>query len=81
MFEEEQGRQNYFNLMGVLSFWIALLNLDQNIEQSKAQDIHKANDEQQKAILSKIHEEFEEQNAMLKAIEEKINKILEKLEE
>lgn len=76
---EDQGRQDYFNLMGVLSFWIALLNLEQNIEQSKAQDIHKANDEQQKAILSRIHEEFEKQNAMLKTIEEKIDKICNKL--
>lgn len=79
MFQEEQRNSGFMDWLAILSFWIAILNLEQNIEQSKAQDIHKANDEQQKAILSRIHEEFEKQNAMLKTIEEKIDKICNKL--
>lgn len=76
---EDQGRQDYFNLMGVLSFWIALLNLEQNIEQSKAQDIHKANDKQQKEMLQEIHNEFEAQNERLSLIEHRLDKIIQEL--
>ena len=70
------NNESFYNLINILSFWIAILNLEQNIEQSKEQDINKANEKQQKEMLQEIHNEFEEQNKRLLIIEHKIHKIL-----
>lgn len=66
----------FLDMINILSFWIAVMNLEQNIEQSKEQDINKANEKQQKEMLQEIHNEFEEQNKRLLIIEHKIHKIL-----
>lgn len=79
MFQENQGNSGFFDVLAILSFWVAILNLDQNIEQSKDQDIHKANDKQQKEMLQTIHNEFEAQNERLNLIEDRLDKIIQKL--
>lgn len=76
MFQEEQRNSGFMDWLAILSFWIAILNLEQNIEQSKDQDIHKANDKQQKEMLQEIHNEFEAQNELIYSIEKKIDKLL-----
>lgn len=76
MFQEEQRNSGFMDWLAILSFWIAILNLEQNIEQSKDQDIHKANDKQQKEMLQEIHNEFEAQNERLSLIEHRLDKIL-----
>ena len=76
MFGKEQSEFNSLDMLNILSFWIAILNLEQNIEQSKDQDIHKANDKQQKDMLKAIHREFDEQNQRLSLIEHRLDKIL-----
>lgn len=76
MFQEEQRNSGFIDWIAILSFWIAVLNLEQNIEQSKDQDIHKANDKQQKDMLEAIHREFDEQNQRLSLIEHRLDKIL-----
>lgn len=76
MFQEEQRNSGFMDWLAILSFWIAILNLEQNIEQSKDQDIHKANDKQQKEMLKAIHGEFDEQNELIYSIEKKIDKLL-----
>lgn len=76
MFGKEQSEFNSLDMLNILSFWIAILNLEQNIEQSKDQDIHKANDKQQKDMLEAIHREFDEQNQRLSLIEHRLDKIL-----
>lgn len=76
MFGKEQSEFNSLDMLNILSFWIAILNLEQNIEQSKDQDIHKANDKQQKDMLKAIHGEFDEQNQRLSLIEHRLDKIL-----
>lgn len=76
MFQEEQRNSGFMDWIAILSFWIAILNLEQNIEQSKDQDIHKANDKQQKDMLKAIHGEFDEQNQRLSLIEHRLDKIL-----
>lgn len=76
MFQEEQRNSGFMDWLAILSFWIAILNLEQNIEQSKDQDIHKANDKQQKDMLKAIHGEFDEQNQRLSLIEHRLDKIL-----
>ena len=77
MFGKEQSEFNSLDMLNILSFWIAILNLEQNIEQSKDQDIHKANDKQQKDMLEAIHGEFDEQNQRLSLIEHRLDKIIE----
>ena len=76
MFGKEQSEFNSLDMLNILSFWMAILNLEQNIEQSKDQDIHKANDKQQKEMLQEIHNEFEAQNERLSLIEHRLDKIL-----
>lgn len=79
MFQEEQKNSGFMDWLAILSFWIAILNLEQNIEQSKDQDIHKANDKQQKDMLEAIHREFDEQNQRLSLIEHRLDKIIQEL--
>ena len=76
MFQEDQRNSGFIDWIAILSFWIAILNLEQNIEQSKDQDIHKANDKQQEDMLKAIHGEFDEQNRRLSLIEHRLDKIL-----
>ena len=76
MFQEDQRNSGFIDWIAILSYWIAILNLEQNIEQSKDQDIHKANDKQQKDMLKAIHGEFDEQNQRLSLIEHRLDKIL-----
>lgn len=70
------NNESFYNLINILSFWVAILNLEQNIEQSKEQDINKANEKQQKEILDDIHKQFEEQNELLYSLEKKIDELL-----
>ena len=79
MFQEEQRNSGFMDWLAILSFWIATLNLEQNIEQSKDQDIHKANDKQQKDMLKAIHGEFNDQNQRLSLIEHRLDKIIQEL--
>lgn len=79
MFQEEQRNSGFMDWLAILSFWITILNLEQNIEQSKDQDIHKANDKQQKEMLQEIHNEFEAQNERLSLIEHRLDKIIQEL--
>ena len=79
MFQEDQRNSGFIDWIAILSFWIAILNLEQNIEQSKDQDIHKANDKQQKDMLEAIHREFDEQNQRLSLIEHRLDKIIQEL--
>lgn len=65
----------FLDMINILSFWIAVMNLEQNIEQSKEQDINKANEKQQKEILDNIHKQFEKQNQLLYSLEKKIDEL------
>ena len=79
MFGKEQSEFNSLDMLNILSFWIAILNLEQNIEQSRANDVNKANDKQQKEMLQEIHNEFEAQNERLSLIEHRLDKIIQEL--
>ena len=79
MFRKEQSEFNSLVMLNILSFWIAILNLEQNIEKTKDQGIHKANDKQQKEMLQEIHNEFEAQNERLSLIEHRLDKIIQEL--
>lgn len=76
MDNSENRSFDFLDLINILSFWIAVMNLEQNIEQSKEQDINKANEKQQKEILDNIHKQFEKQNQLLYSLEKKIDELL-----
>lgn len=76
MDNSENRSFDFLNLINILSFWIAVMNLEQNIEQSKEQDINKSNEKQQKEILDNIHKQFEKQNQLLYSLEKKIDELL-----
>lgn len=65
----------FLDMINILSFWVAVMNLEQNIEQSKEQNINKANEKQQKEILDNIHKQFEKQNQLLYSLEKKIDEL------
>lgn len=53
---------SFLDMINILSFLVTVMNLEQNIEQSKEKNINKANEKQQKEILDNIHKQFEKQN-------------------
>lgn len=67
---------SFLDMINILSFWVTVMNLEQNIEQSKEKNINNANEKQQKEILDNIHEQFEQQNELIYSIEKKIDKLL-----
>lgn len=54
--------------LGLFSIYLAILNLQENREQSAHNDVASANDKQAQYLLSEIDRKFEEQNEMLKKI-------------
>lgn len=52
-------------LLNIFSLAIGLQNLEENRQQSAANDIEKHNQEQEKHILNDLHEQFDKQNELL----------------
>lgn len=69
----DEGKQNFFDLLNVMSFAIGLMNLNENLTQGDKQDIMKNLSEKADTILKEIHAHLEKQD-------EKINDILKRLE-
>lgn len=65
----ENGKQNFYDTLNVMSFVIGLLNLNENLTQGDKQDIMGNLSEKSDIILKEIHAHLKEQD-------EKINKIL-----
>lgn len=55
----------FSDLLNVISIMIGLQNLEENRQQSKANNVGKHNEIQEKHILSDIHQKFDEQNQLL----------------
>lgn len=66
----ESGKQNFFDLLNLMSFVIGLMNLNENLTQGDKQDIMKNLSEKSDTILKEIHSHLEKQD-------EKIDKIIE----
>lgn len=64
------------DLLNFVSIMIGLQNLEENRQQSKANDVEKHNNIQEKHILSDIHEQFEKQNKLLYYQNNLLEKIL-----
>lgn len=56
------------DVLGLLSLYLAILNLQENREQSAHNDVASANDKQAQYLLAELGRKFDEQNEMLRKI-------------
>lgn len=54
--------------LGLFSIYLAILNLQENREQSAHNDVSSANDKQAQYLLTEIYRKFDEQNEMFRKI-------------
>ena len=59
------SNDNFGILLDIISILLGYENLMENRQQSAENNINKSNQEQAKQILDDLHEQFNEQNAML----------------
>lgn len=64
----ENQQLSAIDILSVLSFIIAIQNLDENRTQSAHNDVQAANAKQERHLLQEIKKMFEEQNKMLDEI-------------
>jgi hypothetical protein len=65
---------SFIDIISLASYLIAIENLQENQEQSEANDVNKANDKQAQFLLSEIDKRLDVQNELLRIIYESINK-------
>lgn len=76
----EQQQYYFSNAINLFALALGFENLQENRMQSQYNDVHTANDKQAEYLLAEIHKRFDEQNAILREQNEKIDKLLMKLE-
>lgn len=70
MLNNNNNQFEFLDILNIMSFYIGLLNLNQNLTQNDKQDLQKQLDEKINLLLKEIHTHLEQQD-------EKINNILE----
>lgn len=73
------SNNNFGNLLNLISILFGYENLMENRQQSAENNISKSNQEQAKQILDDLHEQFNEQNAMLEYQNSLLEQILDLL--
>lgn len=68
-----QAQNLAIDIINILSFVVGVANMLENEEQSKANDISKANQQQAEYLLNQIKTMFEQQNGMLLEILNRLN--------
>ena len=66
----DNGQLDFLDLISIMSFVIAVINLDENITQSDKQDLLNEFNDKAELLLTEIHKHLEEQDSRLSAIEE-----------
>ena len=64
--------EKLFDIVQLASFYIGILNLYENRQQSEHNDVQSANDKQAQYLLEEFGRKFDERNQMLKEILEKV---------
>lgn len=76
MFPQNQWQQNQIELLlSIFSILLGYENLLENRSQSAQNDVQAANDKQAQYLLDQLKTLFEEQNAMLKEIIERLERL------
>ena len=68
----ENGNLDFLDIISILSFLIALENLDLNVTQEDAQNLQVEINNKTDLMLKEIHEHLEEQDKLLKEIAERL---------
>lgn len=70
---ENNQQLGIIDIVSILSFIIAIQNLDENRQQSAHNDVQAANAKQERHMMEELKKLFEEQNEMLREILDKVN--------
>ena len=68
MVENRRFNQDFMDLLALLSFVIGIFNYEENLSQSDKDDLMRELDEKTNDMLTKIEDDLEEQNEMLREI-------------
>lgn len=69
----EQMQFDFLDIINLISFLIAIENLQENRQQSAQNDVNAATDKQTNVLLDEVKGLFEEQNTMLREILAKVS--------
>lgn len=72
MNNQNQRQFDILDILNILSFLLGIENLQENREQSAHNDVQAANDQQAHYLLDEINRRFEDQNKILRNIENKM---------
>lgn len=76
MYQNNNNQWDFIDILSIVSFYIAILNLNENRAQSEANDVNKANDKQANSMMKELKQMFQEQNEMLVEILERLKNAL-----
>lgn len=65
----DSGQLDFLDLISIMSFVIAIINLDENMSQSDKQELLNEFNNKAELLLTEIHQHLEEQDSKLSAIE------------
>ena len=71
----DNGQLDFLDLISIMSFVIAVINLDENITQSDKQDLLNEFNDKAELLLNEIHKHLEDQDARLSAIQNTLKEI------
>ena len=64
----ENGQLTFLDFITLISFWVGLINLEENMTQGDKQDLMKKFDEQTEVVLGQIHTHLEDQDKKIDQI-------------
>lgn len=71
----DNGQLDFLDLISIMSFVIAIINLDENVTQSDKQELLQEFNDKAELLLNEIHKHLEEQDKRLSVIEETLKEI------
>ena len=71
----DDGQLDFLDLINIMSFVIAIVNLEENVTQSDKQELLQEFNDKASLLLTEIHKHLEEQDVRLSGIEETLKEI------
>lgn len=71
----DNGQLDFLDLLSIMSFVIAVENLEENVTQSDKQELLQEFNDKATLLLTEIHKHLEEQDVRLSTIEETLKEI------
>lgn len=68
----DQGEFTFLDIIALMSFFIGVINLDENLTQSDKDDLQETLSQKADLLLQEIHGHLQEQDALLKKILEEM---------